>query len=70
MNEMWRFNFARNLSRYITSRGCTLSDFADEIGVTTSALSNYVHYRRAPSVSVLIKIADVLGCSLDDLIRF
>lgn len=40
---------------------------ADLAGITQSTLSNYENGRREPAVSTLIRIAEVLDVSLDEL---
>ena len=68
--EEWRNAFARRLYRMICLRGLSQDDLAYETGISTGAMSRYVNGYSTPSVYKLISIADVLGCTLDELARF
>ncbi|MBU0672380.1 MAG: helix-turn-helix transcriptional regulator, partial [Candidatus Margulisbacteria bacterium] len=48
----------------------SLSQFqlAHKAGLTVTAIANYEQGRAKPSYEVLIKIADALGVSLDELV--
>lgn len=48
-------------------KGITLAALADKMGVTASAVTQYLKSDNI-STTTLIKIADVLGVKLDDLI--
>ena len=42
-------------------------EFASAVGTTECAVSRYVNGLRGPSLSTLVKIRDVLGCSWEEL---
>ena len=63
----WRTNFSNNLKSAIAKYGCTRAEFAEEVGISVTALDNYIHCKRSPSAYILAKIARVLRCSMDDL---
>lgn len=66
--QEWRVNFASNLKLAIAKYGCTRAEFAEEVGISATALDNYIHCKRSPSAYILTKIAMVLQCDMDDLV--
>jgi transcriptional regulator with XRE-family HTH domain len=50
-----------------TQKGLNQKDFAAKIGVSQVSLSNYEHGKQTPPLEMLVKIADALDVSLDDL---
>lgn len=67
--QEWRIIFAHNLMRAISKYGCTYREFAEDVGISETALNNYTHARRSPSSYTLKKMVDVLRCSAEDLIE-
>ena len=49
-------------------RKMTQNDLAERLGVTFQAISGYENERREPSFSILHKMADVFGVTVDYLI--
>ena len=47
--------------------GLSQAELAKKSGVSKPAVSNIERGRNAPSLQVMTKLADVLGCSLDEL---
>jgi transcriptional regulator with XRE-family HTH domain len=47
----------------------TQAQLAEKAGVTQGAISMIERGERVPSLDVLVKIADALGCKIDELIR-
>lgn len=60
--------FAIRLKEVRKDSGMSQSDVASEIGVTTSAYSNYEQGIREPSLKILKQICDVLDVSCDYLL--
>lgn len=58
-----------NIQRLIEERGWTIYRLAKESGVTVSALYNIGKKRQGPYVETLVKLADALNVSLDELVR-
>ena len=48
--------------------GVTQDELAREVGVTQGAVTQWETGRAAPSLPMFIKVAQALGCSLDDLV--
>lgn len=60
--------FSSNLSYLRMMRRKTQEDMASEIGVSQGAIGNYEAGRREPSLAEVIKIAQILKVSIDDLL--
>lgn len=58
----------RNIYRPRTEKKLTQEELAEKIGVTQMAVSFYERGVRKPTVAVLMRLADVLECSADDLL--
>jgi len=48
-------------------RGLTQAELAKLIGVTTSAVGNWESGERIPRLPTLRKLADALGCQIEDI---
>lgn len=68
--EEWRNAFARHLYRKICLKGMSQDDVAYEAGISTATMSKYVNGYSTPTAYKIANIADVLGCTVDELIRF
>ena len=68
--EEWRMAFARKLYRKMLICGFDQSELAWEAGVSEGMLSNAINGYSSPSIYKVLKIADALGCTVDDLIYF
>ena len=51
------------------SQGMTAQALAEKLGVSQGAISHYETGRRKPSIDMVVKMAKVFNCSVDDLIR-
>lgn len=49
-------------------KNLTLKQLAELVGTTYQAISHYETGRRFPKKEILCKLAEVLGCYIDDLI--
>lgn len=56
------------IREYRTSIRMTQSDFANRLGITGASVSAYENGTRLPSYDVLVKIADTLGVTTDELL--
>lgn len=51
-------------------QGMTAQVLAEKLGVSQGAISHYETGRRKPSIDMVVKMAKVFNCSVDDLIRY
>ena len=59
-----------NLRSLREARGYSQREFADAVGVrSVGAVSMWETGERTPRAALLPKIADVLGCTIDELLR-
>ena len=56
------------LKQIMTETGVTQQQVADGIGVSAQAMNHYIHGRREPDISTLIKLADYFDVSIDYLV--
>lgn len=61
-------DLGKKIKQYRTSINMTQADFAYRLGVTGASVSAYENGTRAPSFDVLVRIANILGVSTDDLL--
>lgn len=61
-------SLGERIREYRTSIKMTQTDFAIRLGITGASVSAYENGTRLPSYEVLIKIANVLGVSTDELL--
>jgi DNA-binding XRE family transcriptional regulator len=57
-----------NIAKIRKRKGLTQMELAELVGVNRFHISKIERGKRTPSVKLLIKIADVLNVSLDDLL--
>lgn len=60
--------FSLNLKNYRLKHNLTLQEFSEKLQISRTALSGYEKGLNEPNLYVLLKIASVLECSLDDLV--
>lgn len=61
--------FDRNLHRIMFRNGITKQKMLSELsGVSMGDISRYTNGVREPGISVLMKLAYVLNCSIDELV--
>ena len=65
----YTLRFRQKVSSHLAKNNLNISAFEKKIGVTPSIIGKILaSENRVPSVETLIKVADYLECSLDDLI--
>ena len=57
------------LKNYLTENNLTQRELAEKLNTTEASVSRYVSGARTPSFETLVKIAKIIGISLDDLVR-
>lgn len=60
--------FSRNLKRMMKEDKMKEEYLANEVGISRSMISRYVNGQSMPSFLTVVKIADVLFCSLDEFL--
>ena len=66
----WRFEFGRRLEEMMLIHGMSREELSELTGISTASISNYITCKRSPTMDKLIKIKNVLGCSMKDLSIF
>lgn len=61
-------HLGEKIRKYRTSLKMTQADFADRLDVTGAAISAYENGTRLPSYDVLVKIANILNVTTDELL--
>ena len=61
--------YAEKLNFLIEQSGLTQAEFAEKVGISQSAVNNYITDKREPKISVAKKIADYFGVSVDSMIQ-
>ena len=59
--------FSENLRLLRKARGLRQQELADQLGISLRAYQYYERNEREPQLSVLVRIADYFGISLDEL---
>lgn len=59
-----------NIRKFRKEVNLTQEELADKIGVTYQAVSKWENAQSAPDVSFLPMLADLFGCSIDDLFSY
>lgn len=61
-------NICKNLKSIREQKHITQADFAKEIGISQQMISYIEKGLKEPSTIILVRMADYLNCSLDELI--
>lgn len=65
----WRFALSKQMRRKMVANGdMKRNELGDRIGVSGAVVGQYINQRTKPSVEVLIRMAEVFDCSVDDLL--
>ena len=72
MSELeWMTIFAGNLRTLMAEANMTLSDLAEESGLSKSTISRYLNKQRMPNAAALASLAHALPCAeINDLVYF
>lgn len=66
--EQLACTIGKNIARKCKERKLSQKDLAEQSGLTEAGISRYISGQRLPRLDILLKIADVLHCSLDYLL--
>lgn len=58
----------KNIKRALERQGKTQRELAEEIGTTEVSVSRYIHGDRVPKATMLMRIAEALGVTTDQLL--
>ena len=61
---------AQNIKKYRTQCGITQDELAAKLGVTYQAVSKWENAKAAPDISFLPDMAEIFGCSIDELFDY
>lgn len=67
--EVATMNIGNNIAALRKKKGITQEELANELGVSAQAVSKWENNSSCPDVSLLTKIADYFGVSVDALLR-
>ena len=59
---------SENLQDLLLESNLDYKAFAAKIGISASAITNYIKYENLPTVNSIVKIADYFNCSIDYLL--
>lgn len=62
--------FSYHLNRIMDMRGISQKELAAVIGIASASISRYVTGNREPDIRTLVKIAETLHVSIDELVGF
>ena len=65
-SEAMLVEFRKRVVKIMTARGMNQNDLADKTKIHPVQLSKYLNGKTAPSFIIAVKLAKVLGCSVDD----
>lgn len=66
----WSLAFAKKLYIKMIKSGINQAELSDRTGISQGSIAGYVNGRSLPNIYYAAKIAEVLGCTLNDLIDF
>ena len=61
-------NIGKNITRLREQRGITIRDLSFKTNIAENSLSSIEHGKKGVGLLTLIKLADALNCSLDNLV--
>lgn len=67
--EVSNLNIGKNISALRKERNMTQEDLAKALGVSAQAVSKWENENSCPDISLLTKIADLFGVTVDELLR-
>lgn len=68
--EDWAKEFGINLGAKMRKAFMSQSDVAERLGVSQATVSNYLNGKRLPNAHRLMRLSEILNCSVTDLIWF
>lgn len=65
--DILRKSFGINLQKMIPFSGLSKGELAEKAGITNAMLSRYIRGNSMPNVILARRLANILGCTLDEL---
>lgn len=62
-------NFGKNMKKALVDKGMKQCELADAVGLSFNTVSKLARGEQTPGAETLIKIANVLGVTVDELIK-
>lgn len=66
----WRVLFVKGVRKRLEDLHMTQRTFADLLGVSRPTINNYMVGRTSPPAYIIVRMAEVFGCTTDELINF
>ena len=66
----WKETFGDNLKSILEERGMSQRDLANETGLSTSRINEYIKGYTAPNIFAIINMAYVLDIDIDEFVAF
>ena len=67
---IWKYRFGRRLCRKMEFAGLGREALSERTGISRGMISNYLNGKALPNAYNLEKLAQALGCTIDDLLNF
>ena len=64
----WRDVFVERVRTILYEKNMTSRELSKRTGIGENSVSNYLCGDKTPSVNVLLKICNALGCTMDKLV--
>lgn len=68
-DDILREIFATNLSELMVTKGVGQAELGARTGLSSAAISKYLHKKSTPGITQVERIARALGCHRDDLLE-
>ena len=63
----WSLRFGQNLQKVLQSRNITQGILARKLGSTDAMISRYIYGTSVPSIYKVRQMANIIGCSISEL---
>ena len=61
-------NIGKNIKKIRTARGITQEELAEQMSITRQAISSWETGKTEPDTEAMTKMAEIFGCTLDEII--
>lgn len=67
--KAFKMSVGKNVKRYREENGLNQTELAEKVNISQAMIARIENGTKLPSVAILKNIADVLHCSMDELVR-